>query len=65
MTVRVQAKTALFAHCPVGSESMKDEEVAENIMIVYNQLTHVLPNHDNNIRNVQVKLTMGTPVKIQ
>lgn len=48
----------------VGKESMKDEEVAENIVAVYNAVAEALPNKKENIKSVLIKLTMSKPVKI-
>jgi len=63
-TVRVSAKTALMFQCAIGTEDMKDEEVIDNILTVIKQLVHHLPNHENNIKAVFLKLTMGKPVKV-
>lgn len=62
--LRVKAKTSLMAQFAIGTENMKEDEVIDNIMIVYNQLTHTLPNHDNNIKSILLKLTMSKPVKV-
>jgi len=64
MAVRVSAKIQTSAKCKVGTEDMKDEEVQENILAVYNAVKAVLPGEDKNIKNMIVKLTMGPPVKI-
>lgn len=64
-TVRLKAKTALMIQTIVGNESMKDEEVIDNIMTVYKQLVHHLPNEENNIKEVLVKLTMSKPLKVK
>jgi len=55
---------AEFIQTIVGSEAQKDEEIADNIMTVYNALIHHLPAEKNNIRNMKLKLTMSKPVKI-
>jgi len=64
-TVRLKAKTMPAVQCMVGKEDMPDEEVADNIQTIINQLTHALPNHENNIAKVMVKLTMGKVVEIK
>ncbi|MEM0231422.1 MAG: 50S ribosomal protein L1 [Candidatus Woesearchaeota archaeon] len=64
-TVEVKIKNAPMVQCKVGTEEMKDEEIAENIIVVFNNLLHALPNERNNIKSVIVKTTMGKPVKIQ
>jgi len=48
----------------IGKEKMKNEEVAENILAVYNAVFNALPYKKENIRSVMLKLTMGKPVKI-
>ena len=58
------AKKQLAAQLSVGTQDMKDEDVAENIATVYDQLIHHLPAEKNNIKDVYVKLTMGKAIKI-
>jgi len=60
-TVRVQTKNELSIKCPVGKEEMKDEEIQENIIQIYNHVLSLLPEGEANIKNVYVKLTMGKP----
>ncbi len=64
-TVRVIAKKAPMAQVKVGSESMKEEEVIDNILTVYNQVIHHLPKEKSNLKDVYVKLTMSKPVKVE
>ncbi len=64
-TAKIVAKKQLAVQLPVGSEEMKDEEIAENILTIYDQLIHHLPQEKNNVKSVYVKLTMGEPVMIQ
>lgn len=64
-TVRLQTKNELIIKTVVGNESMKDEDIAENILFLYNQLLHLLPQEKNNVRNVFIKLTMGKPVEVK
>jgi len=49
----------------IGKQSMKDEEIIENIITVYNALTKVLPKTLENIKNLEIKFTMSKPQKIQ
>lgn len=60
-TVKVQTKNELSIKCPVGTEEMKDEEIHENIMAIYNHAVHLLPDEEGNVKNVYLKLTMGKP----
>ncbi len=64
-TVRLSAKTTQLIHCVAGSEEMKDEEVADNVLTIYNHLIHSLPSEKQNIKSVFLKLTMGKPEKLQ
>ena len=48
----------------IGNEAMKDEEIADNILVAYQHFIHILPQGENNIKNVLVKLTMGKPCKV-
>ncbi len=64
-TVHVKARTSPVIQVPVGKESMPDEEIADNLLGVYNQVIHHLPNEEQNIKDVYVKLTMGKPVKVE
>lgn len=58
-TAKLQTKNELGIKVSVGKEDSKDEEIAENILAIYNQIIHLLPQEKQNIRNVFVKLTMG------
>ena len=62
--VRIVAKTTPHFQCKVGTEGQIEDEVIDNILNVYTQLMHSLPNEEQNIRSVSVKLTMGAPVKL-
>ena len=41
---------------------LKDNDIVENLMTVYNKLVETLPRKKDNIRNVKIKLTMGKPL---
>lgn len=62
--VRIITKNEATLKCPVGTEAMKDEEIAENIETVYNAAFHALPGEAGNIKDVLLKLTMSAPVKV-
>lgn len=49
----------------VGKQSMKDEEIIENIESIYNDLIKALPRGKENVKNIEVKFTMTKPKKIQ
>jgi len=63
-TIRLQTKNELAIKCPVGSESMPDNDLKDNVMAVYNSLLRVLPKEKHNIKKALLKLTMGPPVLI-
>lgn len=63
-TVRLKAKTALMIQTIVGSEAMKDEEIIDNIITLYNQIMHHLPGEENNIKGLLIKFTMSKPIKV-
>ncbi|MBU0979774.1 MAG: hypothetical protein KJ709_03135 [Nanoarchaeota archaeon] len=62
--VRLNAKKEKIFSCSVGMEEGKDEEIIDNIMTVYNQAVHHLPNEKQNIGSVYLKLTMSKPERI-
>lgn len=64
-TVRVYAKERPLIQCTVGNENMPDKEVSENILALFNNILHHLPNERNSIKNVLLKLTMSKPVHIK
>lgn len=63
-TVRLQTKKEAIVKAPIGSEDMKDEEIADNVLSAYNTLIHSLPQEEHNIKNVALKTTMGPAIKI-
>lgn len=63
-TTKMAAKSEAVVKCAVGSEESRDEELVENIMLVYNTLISQLPQEEGNIKSVLVKLTMGKPYKL-
>lgn len=49
----------------VGRASMKDEEIIENINSIYQGIESALPKKKENIKNVMVKMSMGSPVRVE
>ena len=64
LTVKLETKNELIVKCSVGSEDMSDNDVAENVLAVYDRLLHMLPQEKVNIKNAMLKLTMSKPVLI-
>ena len=58
-TAHLQTKKNLVLQVSIGSEKEKDETIAKNIEHIYEQLVHALPNQQNNLKNIGLKLTMG------
>ena len=50
---------------PVGKQSMKDEEIIENINAIYSEIIKILPRDKENLKNLEVKFTMSKPQKIK
>lgn len=63
-TIKVSAKTQTSIKCTVGNEKMPEDQIAENMQIIYSQVLHALINEDKNIKEVLIKLTMSSPVKV-
>lgn len=63
-TVRLQTKKEANVKAPVGSEDMKDEEIADNVLSAYNTLIHSLPQEEANVKSVLLKTTMGPAIKV-
>jgi len=63
--VRVRARDQPVIHCRVGTESMSDDEIAENIQAVIREITRRLKRGLKNIDSIYVKLTMGPSVKVK
>ena len=64
-TVKLTSRNALMLQCSVGREDMEESKVVENIISIYNQVLHAMPQEKNNIREVMVRLSMSKPVKVE
>lgn len=58
-SVHLQTRKNLVLQASVGAESESDEQLAQNIVQLYNALVHSLVNHEHNIKNVGIKFTMS------
>jgi len=63
-TVKIKIKKHPNLQAPVGVESMSDEDIAKNVMAVYNVILSKLSNPNQQIKSVLLKLTMGKKVKV-
>jgi large subunit ribosomal protein L1 len=64
-SVKLAVKKQPLINCKVGSEQMEDEEIAANIIAVYEAVRKKLPAGDQNIKSMHLKLTMGRSVRIK
>lgn len=63
-TVRILAKTSLMIQVAVGVEDQNEDEVVENILTLYDQIIHHLPQEQHNVRAVLLKLTMSPVMRV-
>src|ERR1051325_7876037 len=63
-TVKVRSKDKKVFHCVVGLESMKAEDIAENIDAVLKRVESKLEHGRMNLGAVYVKTTMGPSVRL-
>ncbi len=63
-SVKIRTKEASIK-VPIGRQSMKNEELIENITAVYNALLKILTKGKENIKNIELKFTMTKPQKIK
>ncbi|MEM2947437.1 MAG: 50S ribosomal protein L1 [Candidatus Bathyarchaeia archaeon] len=64
-TVVVRMRNQPVIQCRVGTENMKEEELAENVQAVLRVVEGKLKRGMKNIKSVCIKTTMGAPVKIK
>lgn len=63
-TVRLRTRDQPVIQCVVGSESMSDSEIFDNIQFVVSKVIDNLKKKMSNIGAIYVKMTMGKPIKI-
>ncbi len=63
-SIKIRVKEA-SVKLPIGKQSMKDEDLIENIMTVYNAILKEMPRGNENIKNIEIKFTMTKPQKIK
>jgi len=64
-TVVARLRNQPIIQCRVASESMKEEEIAENIQTILRVLEGKLKRGIKNIKTICIKTSMGGPVKIK
>jgi len=62
-SIKIRTKEASIK-LAIGKENMKDEEIIENILAVYDVILKSLPREKDNIKDVEIKFTMTKPQKI-
>jgi large subunit ribosomal protein L1 len=63
-SIKIRAKEASIK-IAVGKENMKDEQLMENLLSVYNSIIQALPNKIENVKNVNIKFTMSKPLGVE
>ena len=63
-TVQLKSRNSPMVQCIVGSEDMGTEQVADNVLSVYNQVSKMLPNEEQNIKTVYLKKSMSNVIKV-
>ncbi len=63
-SIRLRVKNKPVIHTAVGTESMSDEELAENVLKVYDNVLHKLEKGIHSVGDLYVKTTMGTAVRV-
>jgi len=49
----------------IGKESLDDEKIVKNALVIYNKIVETLPRKKDNIKNIQIKFTMTKPIQIK
>lgn len=63
-TVKLSAKKLPIFNVKVGTIESSSEDIAENVMYLYDQIVHHLPKEQHNVKNAILKLTMSKPTKL-
>ncbi len=61
-TVKIRVKDQPTINVIVGTESLSDEELADNVLAVYNAIVSKLPRGESQINKVHLKMTMSRGV---
>ena len=63
-TIKIRIRESPVIQVAVGTEEMKDEDIAKNSDAVLNFVRDKMPKGRTNIKNAYIKLTMGKPIKL-
>ena len=58
-TINLAMKNEPTVKCRIGQEDTPDDNIIDNILTAYNSVIQKLPNEEQNVKNVMLKLTMG------
>ncbi len=64
-TINIKMREAPHIQCRIGKENADLNTVVQNAEAVYNAIRNKLPAGEANIKDIQVKLTMGPVVSVQ
>jgi len=64
-TIVIRMRNQPILQCRVGSENMKEEQIAENIQTVLRTIEGKLKRGEKNIKCAYVKTSMGKPIVIK
>ena len=65
MIKTIKLKDAAVVQCKIGHEKMDDKQIKENVETLISFIKTKLPKGEHNIKNIQLKLTMGAPIKVK
>jgi large subunit ribosomal protein L1 len=64
-TVKIDMKKAAVVQARIGSETMSDEDIADNALAILSVIERKYERGLAQVKNVYVKTTMGKPVKVE
>jgi len=64
-TIRLTTKNELSIKCMIGKETLSDEEIADNMIAVYENIIKMLPNEKGNIDKILLKFTMSNAIEVK
>lgn len=64
-SVRARVRDYPVVHVYAGNEKMSDQQIKENAEKILDEISKALPKGKNQIKNVYLKTTMSSPVKIE
>lgn len=62
--VSVRTRNQPILQCRIGTESMEEKEIAENIQAVVGVIERQLKRGIKNIKSIYIKMSMGAPIKV-